>query len=301
MSLPAPSDPRATVVIRCHNEVDHIGRLLEGLEGQRFRDFDVVVVDSGSTDGTVELVALQPVTLVHIAKDEFTFGRSLNLGCRTASGEFLVFVSAHCAPVDDHWLANLIDDFADPKVAAVYGMQRGTPESHFSEQRIFRRWYPDTSVKHQAGSFINNANCAVRRSVWEEFPYDEALTGLEDVDWAERVMRDGWRINYRADAAVLHVHSETAAQIRHRYQREAITFQKVFPGEHFALRDLIGLTSRNIMGDWRAARAEGALRANWWSIIRFRTAQFTGTYQGFHMRRPVSSELKRRFYYPEES
>ncbi|MDP3983835.1 MAG: glycosyltransferase family A protein [Acidimicrobiia bacterium] len=291
--------PTASVVIRCYNEAAHIGRVFEALKRQAFRDFEVIVIDSGSDDGTLDIVAGHDATVVHIRKEDFSFGRSLNLGCGAARGEYLVFLSAHCYPVDDQWLANLITGFDDPQVAAVYGKQRGVDSSHFSEQQIFRRWYPEESIDRQDGPFCNNANCAVRRALWEQFPYDEELTGLEDVAWASSVTRHGWWIGYRADAAVLHVHSESPSQIRNRYQREAITFQKVFPREHFNLWDFLRLTSRNLRADWGAARREGVVAKEWWNILRFRVAQFAGTYQGFHTRRPSSSELKRRFYYPE--
>lgn len=293
--------PEVSVVVRCHNEVEHIGALFDGLKSQTFRDFEVIVVDSGSTDGTLDVVSQYDATVCHIAKEQFSFGRSLNIGCRAARGEFLVFISAHCYPVDDAWLANLIDGFSDPKVAVVYGKQRGIETSHFSEQQIFRRWYPDESTVRQEGPFCNNANAAVRRVLWEEHPYDEDLTGLEDVAWASMITREGWWVSYRADAAVIHVHNESPAQIRHRYQREAITFQKVFPDEHFNAWDLIRLTTRNTVADWRRARRHGALRSNLWPILQFRSSQFLGTYQGFRLRRPASSDLKRRFYYPEDN
>lgn len=294
--LPAPT---ASVVIRCYNEAEHLPRLFEGLKSQSFHDFEIVVVDSGSSDGTLDIITEHDVTLRHIDKEQFSFGRSLNIGCEAAKGEFLVFISAHCYPVNSDWLGSLISGFDDEKVAAVYGMQRGVTESHFSEQQIFRRWYPEKSVARQNGPFSNNANCAVRRSLWTEFPYDEELTGLEDVAWATSVMRHGWWVSYDAEAAVIHVHRESPAEIRHRYQREAITFQKVFPHEHFNRWDLVRLTTKNVRADWRRARHEGVLSSVWRGVLTFRTAQFLGTYQGFHMRRPASSELKQRFYYPE--
>jgi rhamnosyltransferase len=295
------SKPKASVVIRCYNEAEHIGRLLSELKRQSYTDFEVVVVDSGSDDGTLDIVKSEDVVLEHIPKEEFSFGRSLNIGCRRATGEYLVFISAHCYPEHEDWLANLIAGFQDEKVAVVYGRQRGIPESHFSERQIFKSWYPDVSVPRQDGPFSNNANAAVRKTVWEEHPYDETLTGLEDVAWAQQVMREGWWVSYRADAGVVHVHNETPSQIRNRYRREAITFQKVFPGEHFSIWDFIRLSARNVAADARAAGEAGTRRKDLWPILRFRVSQFAGTYQGFHMRRPPSSDLKQRFYYPEDS
>lgn len=286
-------------MIRCLNEAGHIGTLFEKIKKQTFADYEVVVVDSGSTDRTLEIVAGEDARLEHIEKKDFSFGRSLNIGCRAARGELLVFVSAHCYPENEDWLSNLVSGFDDDKVAVVYGKQRGIPDSHFSERQIFRRWFPDESVPRQDNPFSNNANCAIRRSLWEESPYDEELTGLEDVAWAQQVMRLGWWVSYRADAGVIHVHSETPREIRNRYRREAITFQKVFPEEHFNSWDFMRLSTRNVVADWRACSRDGALTANLWPVVRFRVSQFAGTYQGFHMRRPPTSELKQRFYYPE--
>jgi glycosyltransferase involved in cell wall biosynthesis len=292
--------PEASVVIRCYNEADHIGKLFSELKRQSFRDFETIVVDSGSDDGTIEIVQGEDVVLAHIEKEEFSFGRSLNIGCRKARGEFLIFISAHCYPEHEDWLMNLLSGFQDEKVAVVYGKQRGVPGSHLSEQQIFKRWFPDVSLPRQDGPFSNNANAAIRRSLWEVYPYDETLTGLEDVAWAQQVMRDGWWVSYRADAGVIHVHDETPGQIRNRYRREAITFQKVFPGEHFNAWDFLRLATRNVVADVRAARQSDEGWGSALPILRFRLSQFAGTYQGFHQRRPPSSDLKRRFYYPEE-
>ena len=294
------SRPAVSVVIRCYNEVEHIGGVLDTISGQSMQDVEIVVVDSGSTDGTLEVVADYEVELVHIRKEDFSFGRSLNLGCSAAGGEFLVFLSAHCYPTDEFWLENLLKGFETEEIAAVYGRQRGVPDkSPFSEQQILRRWFPDVSAIPQEGPFMNNANAAVRRVVWKEFPYDESLPGLEDVAWANLVRSHGWEIGYRAEATVHHIHDETRAQTRNRYQREAITFQQVFPGEHFNFLDFVRLSGRNILADWEAARRSGVLMASFVSIVGFRLAQFWGTYRGFHTRWPASSELKRRFYYPE--
>ncbi|HVR78327.1 MAG TPA: glycosyltransferase family 2 protein [Acidimicrobiia bacterium] len=292
--------PRASVVIRCYNEAEHIGKLLAELKRQSFTDYEVIVVDSGSDDGTLDIVGSEDVILEHIRKEDFSFGRSLNIGCRAARGEFLVFISAHCYPEHEDWLVNLLAGFDDEKVAVVYGKQRGIPDSHFSERQIFKRWFPEESIARQEGPFSNNANAAVRRSLWELNPYDESLTGLEDVAWAQQVMRDGWWVSYRADAGVIHVHNETPSQIRNRYRREAITFQKVFPGEHFSTWDFLRLSTRNVIADTRAARDHGRAWRDLLPILRFRVSQFAGTYQGFNMRRPPSSDLKQRFYYPED-
>ncbi len=73
--------PKVSIVIRCHNEAEHIGKLFAELKRQTFTDYEVVVVDSGSDDGTLDIVTSEDVILEHIRKEDFSFGRSLNLGC----------------------------------------------------------------------------------------------------------------------------------------------------------------------------------------------------------------------------
>lgn len=94
---------RVSVVIRALNEGKHIGRLLKGLEQQTVKLDEVILVDSGSTDNTVAIAEAAGCTVVHIAKNEFSFGRALNKGCAAASGDILLFASAHVYPVYN-WL-----------------------------------------------------------------------------------------------------------------------------------------------------------------------------------------------------
>ena len=183
--------------IRCFNEAEHIGRLLTGIYRQDLvtpANTEVIVVDSGSTDDTVEIAQRYPIKLLHIRKEEFSFGRALNIGCKAAKGEFLVLVSAHVFPVCKDWLSQLVEPFEDPKVALSYGKQIGNDVNKYAEHRIFAKWFPEASNFDQPHPFCNNANAAVRRSVWETLPYDESLTGLEDLDWSKRAKKLDYKV-----------------------------------------------------------------------------------------------------------
>ncbi len=174
-----------SIVIRAYNEANHLPRLLEGISHQTIKEVEVILVDSGSTDDTVSIAESFGARVVRIAADEFTFGRSLNLGIQAAKHEFVVIASAHVYPVYPDWLECLLRPFEDDKIALVYGKQRGTEISKFSEQQILQQWFPDADMPRQPSPFCNNANAAIRRSLWEQHPYDETLTGLEDVAWAK--------------------------------------------------------------------------------------------------------------------
>jgi len=291
--------PHCSIVIRANNEEGHIGRLLSGILQQTIPQIEIILVDSGSTDNTVAIAQQYLVRVVHIPPDEFTFGRSLNLGIDAAQGEFIVIASAHIYPVYPDWLERLLSPFSDPQVALIYGRQRGDRITRFSESQVFARWYPENSNPVQKYPFCNNANAAIRRELWARHPYDETLSGLEDLAWARWAVNEGYHLAYIAEAEVVHVHDEQPRQVYNRYRREAMAFKHIFPQERFGLRDFLRLLSSNIASDlWHAAR-QGVLGASWSSIVWFRWMQFRGTYQGFHQSGPLTWQLRQTFYYPQ--
>ncbi len=145
---------QCSLVVRAFNEEHHIGQLLEGVRRQTVTDVQVILVDSGSTDATAAIAAEYGATVVHIQPEDFTFGRSLNIGVDAATCDLVVVASAHVYPVYPDWLERLLGPFADPQVALAYGKQRGDKNSNFSEQQIFSRWYQQESVPHQTPTIL---------------------------------------------------------------------------------------------------------------------------------------------------
>ena len=289
---------RCSLVVRAYNEEEHIGHLLEGVRHQTVQDVQVILVDSGSTDATSAIAAQYGAELVHIPPVDFTFGRSLNLGLAAATCELVAVASAHVFPVYPDWLERLLEPFIDPAVALTYGKQRGNKHSLFSEQQVFARWFPESSTPNQSHPFCNNANAALRRSVWERHPYDESLTGLEDLCWAVWVQGQGHSIHYAAEAEVVHVHHETPSGVLNRYRREGMAFKRIYPEAHFSLYDFVRMTTANIASDlWHASRQRVFMRSLV-SIFWFRSAQFWGTYQGYRRSLEWNWDLRQTFYYP---
>jgi rhamnosyltransferase len=292
---------RASIVIRLYNEEKHIARLLEGIAQQTEKDLEMILVDSGSTDRSLEIASQYPVQVVHIQPEQFTFGYSLNQGISLAQGELIVIASAHVYPVYPDWIDSLLAPFADPQVGLTYGKQRGNALNKFSEQQIFHHWYPDTSQPHQPYPFCNNANAAIRRSSWEIDHYNETLPGLEDLEWAQRIMAKGYAINYVAEAEVVHVHEETPQGVYNRYRREAMAFKRMFPNEHYHLWNLAHNLTTNIFSDQKNASRQHQLAAHFGEIFWFRWMQFWGTYRGYRQSGPLTWQLRQTFYYPRGS
>jgi glycosyltransferase involved in cell wall biosynthesis len=289
-----------TIVIRAYNEEKHIGRLLEGIRRQTVRDVEIILVDSGSTDQTVAIAESFGARIVRIPSTEFTFGRSLNLGVRAATRELIVIASAHVYPVYHDWLELLLQPFADERIALSYGKQRGPAAAKFSEQQIYRQWYPDVGQPRQGTAFCNNANAAIRRSLWEKNHYDETLTGLEDLAWGKWARDTGYDIAYVAEAEIIHIHDETPQGVFNRYRREGMAFKRIYPEAHFNIYDFVRLTGMNILSDlWHAAR-ERVPWKNLKSILWFRFMQFHGTRLGYRESRLLTPQLRETFYYARE-
>ena len=292
-----PETMNCSIVVRAYNEEKHIGRLLEGIRHQTLKGVEIVLVDSGSTDKTISVAESFGARIVRIASDEFTFGRSLNFGIRAATRELIIIASAHVYPVYHDWLETLLRPFEIERVALTYGKQRGPKSAKYSEQQIYHQWYPDISKPKQETTFCNNANAAIRKSLWEKNPYDETLTGLEDIAWAKWAKEQVYDIAYVPEAEVIHIHNETPRGVFNRYLREAMAFKKIYPESHFNVYDFVRLSAMNILSDlWHAAR-DRILWKNIASIFWFRFMQFHGTRIGYRETSLITPQLRETFYY----
>jgi rhamnosyltransferase len=290
--------PSLSLIIRCFNEEAHIGRLLTGAYSQTHPPDEIVVVDSGSTDETLAIASTFDVRVISIAPEMFSFGHALNVGMAASSAEVAIIASAHVYPIFDTWIEHLVAPFADDQVVLAYGRQQAPPDGRLSEQRLLSQWFPSQSARRQRHPFCNNANAAIRRSAWEQRPYDEQLTGLEDLDWAKYAMESGHSLAYVAEAPVVHVHRESFQQVFNRYRREAIAHKDIYNDQEMGMMTATRLATINILGDYREAIKTGRLRESIRDVPSFRIAQFLGTYRGFAQSGPVTDVLKRRFYYP---
>ena len=292
------SPKSCSVVVRAYNEGQHIGRLLKGIRQQTVKDVEVILVDSGSTDGTPEIAQQYEAHIVHIRPGDFTFGRSLNRGIAAATHEYVVIVSAHCYPVYPDWLEQLLKPFDDPQVVLAYGKQRGGKTNQYSEHQFFRKYFPDVSQPRQGHPYSHNANAAIRRSLWEQHPYNEELTGLEDLAWSSWAHQQGFGIAYVAEAEIIHLHDERPSQVYNRYRREAIALKQILPESQFTRWNFVRLWLGSTFSDMIHARRDGVLKSVWWSILWFRLCQYYGTYRGYAYSGNIDAQLHQAFYYP---
>lgn len=294
--------PETSIIIRTFNEERHLGNLLRAIQDQTYKNAEVVVVDSGSTDRTLEIARSFKVQIIEIPKQDFTFGYALNVGCRAAKGKHLVFASGHVLPVDRHWLERMVASFADRTVAMVYGGQVGAPQSKFSEVRDFTRLFGTVAEStHSPLSYPNNANSAVCREVWKKYPFDEYLFGLEDIDFARRVTADNFTVRYEPGAAVYHIHEERWPQVFNRYRREAIAAVRIGLAKPPQVELAFGWFVWRLVSDVAASFPNWS-RARLEEIVRFRYYQWKGSRvgwgQGLHLQLATD---RSSVFYPDEN
>jgi glycosyltransferase involved in cell wall biosynthesis len=195
-----------SVVIRTKNESAWIESCLAAIALQDLGECEAIVVDNASTDDTRRLARRFGCRIVGITNQRFSYGRALNVGVRAARGELVAILSGHCVPVHDGWLSALAAPFDDPSIAGVYGRQLPLPDSHAFDKRDLWTTFGVERRVQQSDFFFHNANSMIRRSVWETLPFDEDLSGVEDRDWARKVLTQGYRVAYEPLAAVYHHH-----------------------------------------------------------------------------------------------
>lgn len=290
-----------SIVYRSLNEEKWLGESIASISRQSLRAgrrVELILVDSGSTDRTIEIAEQSGCRVVHIKKADFTFGRSLNYGCEAATGDFLVFISAHCIPSHEHWLENLIRPLEENKADYVYGRQTGHDVTRFSEHQVFGQYYADHDKIPQAELFINNANAAMSKTAWSKYRFDEAATGLEDLVLGKQLLRDGGRIAYVADAPVVHIHEETLNQTKRRYYREALTLREIFPEVHFHFGDFLRFFAAGVFHDFSEALTQKKFLDEAVGIVGYRFMQYWGAWRGHNEHRILSRAQKESYYYP---
>ena len=198
-----------SVVIPVKDGGSDLLRCLAGIASQHVdEEVEVVVIDSGSVDGSPDRARDTGAVVVEIPEAEFGHGSTRNLGVRTARGELLVFTSQDAVAADERWLATLATAArSGPEVAGAYGRQLPHPDARPPEQFFLdflygpaarvQRLAPGEALTFEATLF-SNVNAAIPRPVLDTYPFRDDLTMSEDQEWSRRVLRDGLTSRLRA-------------------------------------------------------------------------------------------------------
>ncbi|TFC90426.1 MULTISPECIES: glycosyltransferase family 2 protein [Cryobacterium] len=262
--------PLVTVAILTYNGEVYLERILQQVTTQHIDgDVEVLVVDSGSTDSTLEIVRKFPSVRLHeIANSEFGHGKTRNLAARLAQGEFIAFLTHDAIPASAHWLKELLAPFAfDPRIVAVMGKQIPRagcfPLLKYEIQGVFAGFGPDfgTSIFYKddfvqsegvlnAISFYSDVNSATRRDfLVNTLPYRD-VRYAEDQLFGKDLIEAGYRKAYSGRAAVEHSNDLTLAEYRRRIFDETVGLRQIgFDIPVLTRANRSRLVARGVVGD----------------------------------------------------
>jgi rhamnosyltransferase len=268
-SLTTPAD-KPSVVVRTKNEAARVEAALRSLRSQSV-DVEIVLVDSGSTDGTVELAKPFCDEIVKIRPEQFTFGRSLNMGAQRASGTIVFALSAHCVAPNREWVANHLIHYRDTRVAGVFGVELGP--SGVPLDGPWTAGLADVGLNPHWG-YSNHAS-SWRRSVWEKIPFDESMRSCEDKQWMWRALLASYVVI--ADPAVI-------VSSNHRRQAGLRALWRREVSEHEALAQALDYSvpsARETLATWWSFFPWASQRATWQRRLSpWRTIEIAGGYFG---------------------
>lgn len=241
------SEPTVSVLMRSKDSEDIIGRALASLFAQEDVAFDLLVVDSGSTDRTLEIVNRYPAEIVRIRAEDYVPGPVLNMAIASCQGDIVVFQNSDVVLDNPSALRSLVDAFVDAQVQAAFGRQVPRRDADTWVRRDYEVAFPE---KGPAPPWLTLSLpfAAMRRSIWQTRPFYDAAWGSEDTEWGTWARHSGHVVRYVPEAVAVHSHNYTLRQLYGRRFIEGEADAFIF-GSGDSLRALGSRVARSTLRD----------------------------------------------------
>ncbi len=293
-----------SIIILVKNGGAYLEEVLKAVFSQRIDgEFEVVAVDSGSTDQSLEILARFPVRVEKILPATFNHGETRNLGASMSRGTCLVYLTQDALPRDDRWLGKLVEPLKeDPAVAGAYSSHHPRSDCPLMERRQILQTELTSGKQKRVNVavgnpeyercpypfiwFSNTSSC-IRKEVWEKFPF-RPVDFAEDQDWAKRVLDAGYKTVYVPDSVVIHSHHYRPVKNFRRHFEHSRAMRELFGKEEFPrFRAIFSATRWSVIHDFRFFCSEGGRP---WKFMRWflpslswYLAAFTGLWLGTHI------------------
>jgi rhamnosyltransferase len=308
---------KVSIVLPTRNGAETLPALLDAIARQRVDfPFEVIAIDSESSDGTADLLRQRVDRLIRIPADAFDHGLTRNLGINHASGDLVVLIVQDALPSSDSWLAALTAPLrGDDRVAGAFARQLPCPDASAVTRCYLSRWVAssetgrtievggraelealDPMAQVECCAFDNVCSC-IRRSIWSKHPFRQTPIG-EDIEWAREVLLAGYRLAYIPAAAVVHSHDRSA---RYEFARTYLLHRRLY--ELFRLRTIptVPLLARAIASSvalhWRCQKDErGGVPAGARAIalaVAWPLGQYLGALSAIRGWKPTRSTMGR--------
>jgi len=205
---------KISIIVRTKNSSNIIDQTLKALFSQTFVNFDLIIVDSGSTDDTLNKCLKYQHTLMLMTSEEYHPGRVLNKTLHKCSNRIVVFLNSDCVMLLPNTLQLLLNEMEDDSISAAFSRQVSRPEALSWVKRDYEIAFPTSEKKDWMHFSLPLA--AIKKSVWQEVPFYTQAWASEDTKWAVDIKKLGYKINYAPSSLVMHSHNYTLAQLYNR-------------------------------------------------------------------------------------
>jgi len=207
-----------SIIIRTKNEGSHIGDVLEALFEQTYKNFEIIIVDSGSTDDTIKqangFTDKLNIKILQIPPEDFSYPHALNYGIKESDAtKYVVIISGHSIPISRTWLHDGINSLTkDEKIVGVYGFLKPLPDGSFWDKVIMSFWGPPFRDEYSVISstfmgVLGFTNAIINKKMWEQRMFNEEFgAGGEDGEWAGYWINKGYVVVRDNKFTVRHSH-----------------------------------------------------------------------------------------------
>jgi rhamnosyltransferase len=224
-------DPLVSIIMRSFNEGWALRETLPALRAQDYANYELIVIDSGSTDGSVELIRqANPRHLVRIDAREYNPSRVLNHGMELARSAFGIFLNADATPQGPNWLRPLVAALQDSQTAAVFGRQIPRPDCRAVYASDYERCFGPRRASARWDHFFSMVSSGLRKDIWAQRGFLEIMQYSEDDEYTRWCRAQGYRVVYCPESVVMHSHNYTPEQAYRRQFGEARALAAVWRG-----------------------------------------------------------------------
>jgi rhamnosyltransferase len=278
------SDPLVSIILRSFNEGWALRETLPALRAQNYSAWELIVIDSGSTDDSVALIKnFSPRHFIQIAPTDYHPARVLNYGMSLARSEVGIFLNADATPQEANWLRPLVEALAEPKTAAAFGRQIPRPDCRAVFAHDYERCFGPHRESARWPHFFSLANSGIRKDVWRKRGFNDRLQYSEDDEYTRWCVAHGYHIAYVPNSIVIHSHNYSPQQTWKRCFGEGQALAAVWPrfsmDWNWPTSVLFGWAN-DVRRDWSYCWRHRRLR-EWPDAARIRWTQRQARFAGF--------------------
>ncbi|MCC5834914.1 MAG: glycosyltransferase [Opitutales bacterium] len=223
--------PLISIVIRSYNEGWALGETLAALCVQDYPNWELIVIDGGSSDGSKALIEeAKPQHFIQIEAADYNPSRVMNQGMRLARSNLVIFLNADATPIGRNWLRPLVESLQDRRVAAVFGRQFARPNCDAVYAADYDRCFGNEGAPAHLQNFFSMVSSGIRKDIWALRGFNERMQFSEDDEYTRWCRAMGYKVVYVPESGVTHSHNYGPRQAARRQHGEGVALAMVWEG-----------------------------------------------------------------------